>query len=294
MQNINQTNIENIQKSKDLVLSISSPESILENSSGEVMLGLPSLFHGEAPEDPLMEDGGLFSQVIFGPIKDWFCKCQKYQGKEYLDKECEICHVKISSSDIRAEKMGHINLPLPFVHPLYIDQIGILINVNKQEMEEILNFKSYQITKINIEIINDFLDKINKEASIRVQKASSDYLKTGHELIEEFPEGIESGEYTLKLKKASSEKVQTILNISQIKKTAQDELYSLKLDSVMNKADLDKILQKFPNSFESKTGPELLEHLLKEIIPENEVVEIEKLLDLEENKYNYGFEKNLH
>jgi DNA-directed RNA polymerase beta' subunit len=118
-------------------------------------------------------------------------------------------------------------------------------------------------------------------------------LKTEHELIEKFPEGIESSEYTLELKKASSEKVQTILNISQIKKTAQDELNSLKLDSVINKAELDKILQKFPNSFESKTGPELLEHLLKEIIPENEVVEIEKLLDLEENKYNYGFEKKL-
>lgn len=192
---------------------------------------------------------GLFSQVIFGPVKNWCCKCGKYQGIEVAEKTCEVCQVKIVSSSVRSENMAHISLPYPFIHPFYIDQVGILLGIDKAKLEEILSFKAYWLTKINNDVIQDLLSEINTEAASRIKRAESEYKSTKSELLQKYHEDSESNMYSSELKKASEARVQKILNITEVKKAAQDELNSLTLNSFISTGDSYKLSQKFPNSF---------------------------------------------
>lgn len=66
------------------------------------------------------ENGGLFCQRIFGPIKSWKCACNYYKGGIYLDRVCEKCSVEITEARARRYKMGYINLAYSPVHYWFI------------------------------------------------------------------------------------------------------------------------------------------------------------------------------
>lgn len=60
---------------------------------------------------------GLYSQSIFGPIKDYVCNCGRYYP---FGGECETCHVSYTKSEIRGTRFGHIELPIEILNPLFI------------------------------------------------------------------------------------------------------------------------------------------------------------------------------
>ncbi|MEI6378804.1 MAG: hypothetical protein WCO55_04030 [Candidatus Falkowbacteria bacterium] len=62
---------------------------------------------------------GLFSQRIFGPLRDYECACGKYKRVRYSGIVCDRCGVLVAQSSVRKERFGHINLALPCVHPLF-------------------------------------------------------------------------------------------------------------------------------------------------------------------------------
>jgi DNA-directed RNA polymerase subunit beta' len=53
-----------------ITISLSSPEKILERSSGEVLKPETINYRTYKPERD-----GLFCERIFGPVKDWECHC---------------------------------------------------------------------------------------------------------------------------------------------------------------------------------------------------------------------------
>ena len=55
------------------------------------------------------EPDGLFCEKIFGPIKNWKCKCGKYNGFA-LDKICEECQVEITEARVRREQSIRIKV----------------------------------------------------------------------------------------------------------------------------------------------------------------------------------------
>ena len=63
------------------------------------------------------EKGGLYCERIFGPTKDWECTCGKYKKVKYKRIICERCGVEVTLSKVRRERMGHIELAVPVVHP---------------------------------------------------------------------------------------------------------------------------------------------------------------------------------
>jgi DNA-directed RNA polymerase subunit beta' len=65
---------------------------------------------------------GLFCEKIFGPTKNWRCKCGKYNGFS-LDKICDECHVEITESRVRRYRMGYIDLACPIAHIWYLKGI---------------------------------------------------------------------------------------------------------------------------------------------------------------------------
>ncbi len=54
---------------------------------------------------------GLYSQKIFGPVKNYECKCGKLKGKYYAGQRCEDCGVLCDSNDLRMKTFAQINLP---------------------------------------------------------------------------------------------------------------------------------------------------------------------------------------
>jgi DNA-directed RNA polymerase subunit beta' len=61
---------------------------------------------------------GLFCEKIFGPTRNWRCRCGKYNGFA-LDKICEECQVEVTESRVRRYRMGCIELACPVAHLWY-------------------------------------------------------------------------------------------------------------------------------------------------------------------------------
>lgn len=116
--------LENLHASFDyLKITIASPQRIknwserqLPNGEiiGEVLKPETINFRTHQPEL-----NGLFCEKIFGPIKNWKCKCGKYNGF-VLDKICEECHVEIIEARVRRYRMGYIDLTCPVTHLWYL------------------------------------------------------------------------------------------------------------------------------------------------------------------------------
>lgn len=119
--------LENLHASFDyLKVSIASPkrikswsERVLPNGEviGEILKPETINFRTHQPEL-----NGLFCEKIFGPIKNWKCKCGKYNGF-VLDKVCEDCQVEIIDSRVRRYRMGYIELTCPVTHLWYLKGI---------------------------------------------------------------------------------------------------------------------------------------------------------------------------
>ena len=61
--------------------------------------------------------GSLDDQSIFGPIRDFECACGRYSGKQYEMMICDRCGVKVTTSDQRRVRFGHIDLAPEVPHP---------------------------------------------------------------------------------------------------------------------------------------------------------------------------------
>ena len=80
-----------------IIVSLASPESILEKSFGEVTAPETINYRTFKPEM-----GGLFCERTFGPVKDWECHCGKYKRIRYKGIICDRCGVEVTS---RREKV---------------------------------------------------------------------------------------------------------------------------------------------------------------------------------------------
>jgi DNA-directed RNA polymerase subunit beta' len=119
--------LENLHASFDyLRISIASPQRIKNWAErqlptgeiiGEVLKPETINFRTHQPEL-----NGLFCEKIFGPIKNWKCKCGKYNGF-VLDKICEECNVEVIEARVRRYRMGYIDLTCPVTHLWYLKGI---------------------------------------------------------------------------------------------------------------------------------------------------------------------------
>ena len=126
-------------------IGIASPEQIHAWSFGEVKKPETINYRTTKPERD-----GLFCERIFGPTKDWECHCGKYKRIRYKGKVCEKCGVEVTSSKVRRERMGHIELAAPVSHIWYFkgtpSRIGLMLDISPRLLEQVLYFSRYIVT----------------------------------------------------------------------------------------------------------------------------------------------------
>ncbi len=125
-------------------IGLSSPEDILERSSGEVLKPETINYRTYKPERD-----GLFCERIFGPVKDYECHCGKYKRIRYRGIICDRCGVEVTEKKVRRERMGHISLVVPVAHIWYFkslpNKIGYLLGLPTKKLDSIIYYERYLV-----------------------------------------------------------------------------------------------------------------------------------------------------
>ena len=125
-------------------LSIASRDDILNWSYGEVTKPETINYRTLKPERD-----GLFCEKIFGPTRDYECSCGKYKRLRYKNIICDRCGVEVTSSKVRRERMGHIELATPVSHIWFFkgvpSRMGLVLDMSPRDLEEVLYFVSYVV-----------------------------------------------------------------------------------------------------------------------------------------------------
>ncbi|TND07768.1 MAG: DNA-directed RNA polymerase subunit beta' [Bacteroidetes bacterium] len=132
-----------------ITISLASPESILERSSGEVLKPETINYRTYKPERD-----GLFCERIFGPVKDWECHCGKYKRIRYKGIVCDRCGVEVTEKKVRRERMGHITLTVPVAHIWYFrslpNKIGYLLGLPTKKLDMIIYYERYVVINAGV------------------------------------------------------------------------------------------------------------------------------------------------
>ena len=125
-------------------IGLASPEEIRSWSHGEVKKPETINYRTLKPERD-----GLFCEKIFGPNKDWECRCGKYKRIRYKGIVCERCGVEVTLADVRRERMGHIELAAPVSHIWYFkgipSRLGLILDMSPKDLEKVLYFAGYVV-----------------------------------------------------------------------------------------------------------------------------------------------------
>jgi len=188
-----------------ITISLASPESILERSSGEVLKPETINYRTYKPERD-----GLFCERIFGPVKDYECHCGKYKRIRYKGIVCDRCGVEVTEKKVRRERMGHINLVVPVAHIWYFrslpNKIGYLLGLPTKKLDLIIYYERYVVIQPGIkesdgiskmdflteEEYLDVLDTLPKENQYLDDKDPQKFVaKMGAEALEELLKRID-------------------------------------------------------------------------------------------------------
>ena len=123
-------------------IGLASPEKIREWSRGEVTKPETINYRTLKPERD-----GLFCERIFGPSRDWECHCGKYRKIRHKGVICDKCGVEVTKSNVRRERMGHIELSAPVSHIWYFkgipSRMGLILDLTPRILEKVLYFAAY-------------------------------------------------------------------------------------------------------------------------------------------------------
>ncbi len=238
-------------------LKIASPEAIRSWSYGEVRKPETINYRTQKPEK-----GGLFAEEIFGPTKDWECYCGKYKKIRYKGIVCDKCGVEVTTSLVRRERMGHIELSTPVTHIWFLrsvpSKIGLVLDLSPQALEKVVYFASFVITHVDEEGKKQTFDllrqeykskkkQIEKENEIALKKANDE--KQGMEVLEKIQE-----ESTRKTTALDADFQQ-----------ADKELKELVVLRIVSEQKYQELSLRYGHLFEAQIGAEAVYNLLSRV-----------------------------
>ena len=203
-------------------ISLASPEKIKSWSFGEIKKPETINYRTFKPEKD-----GLFCARIFGPIKDYECLCGKYKRMKFRGIICEKCGVEVTRSNVRRDRMGHIELATPVAHIWFLkslpSRISAAIDMKLKDVEKVLYFESFLV-------IEPGLTKLKKNQLL----SEEEYMKAQEEFgTDSFQAGIGAEairEILLKLDlKQEKEKLRLLLKEIKSKVAEERAIKRLKL-----------------------------------------------------------------
>jgi len=188
------------------------------------------------------EKDGLFCQKIFGPEKDWECACGKYRRIRYKGVVCDKCGVEVTRAAVRRERMGHISLAVPVSHIWFLrgvpSKMGLVLDRSIQDLEKIIYFAGYIITKINEEERSKVIEAIKKEYKKK--------LKTKNE-------------------KGKSLTVAEKISLKEQRDRAIRGVRGFYLYEILSEIEYRDLSLKYGQVFEAGTGAETLRRIFEEV-----------------------------
>ncbi len=238
----------------EIAIRLASPDRIREWSYGEVTK--PETINYRTGRS---ERGGLFDERIFGPEKDFECYCGKYRRIRYKDIICEKCGVEVTRSIVRRDRMGHIELASPVAHIWFLrgvpSRIGLILDTPISELEKVIYFAGYIITKVN----NDEKNKVIKNLE---------------------------AEYKSKIKNTQDEKGKE--KLKELLLNTKHEIADLHEGKVIDEITYHRFSLKYPLSFEAEIGAEAIYNIFRSIdllkLKDQLIVSLEKAKSLEREK----------
>ncbi len=213
-----------------IAVTLASPEDILGWSFGEITKPETINYRTAKPERD-----GLFDERIFGPTKDWECYCGKYRRIRYKGVVCDKCGVEVTRAIVRRERMGHIKLASPVSHIWFLrgvpSKIGLLLDMSVSDLEKVIYFAGYIVTKVNEDARLSALDEIE-------------------------------GEYKQKSKSIAGEE---LARLKEVKEITAGELRALYVHKVLSEVEYHRMSRKFGEVFEAAIGAEAIRAILSNI-----------------------------
>ena len=214
-----------------ITIKLASPERIKEWSYGEITK--PETINYRTQRS---ERGGLFDERIFGPEKDFECYCGKYRGIRYKGITCEKCGVEITRAIVRRDRMGHIELAAPVSHIWFLrgipSRIGLLLDLPVAELEKVVYFAGYIVTRVKEEERKDLLLELEREFKSKMK--------------------------TLQDEKSRDKMKELLLN-------AKKEIESIRSGLILDEATYHKFSLKYSSAFEAGIGAEAIHNIFKSL-----------------------------
>ncbi len=212
-------------------IKLASPEDILSWSHGEVIRPETINYRTQKPEKD-----GLFDERIFGPEKDYECACGKYKRIRYKGVVCDRCGVEVTKSQVRRERMGHIKLYAPVSHIWFLrgvpSRMGLVLDKSSQQLEKVIYFSSYIITKVDEEARDRIMDQIEQEYKSKVKKEKTEAAKS---------------------------------ELKQAREKAKEEVLEIKPLKILSEVSYHNLSMKFGEIFEAGTGAETVRKIFEGI-----------------------------
>ena len=239
------------------------------------------------------ERDGLFCEKIFGPTRDWECACGKYKRVRFKGIVCERCGVEVTRSNVRRERMGHIELAAPVTHIWYFkgvpSRLGYLLDVAPKDLEKVIYFAAYMITKVDTDARDRDLPsleaKVSTERKLITSRLDADIAERSKKLEEDLERLEEEGaksDVKKKIKDAGEKDLRAIRKRAQRESDRLDAVWSRFKTLKVQDLEGDEILyremkKRFGKYFEGCMGAEAIQRRLADFDLD---AECEKLLEI--------------
>ena len=231
-------------KGKDAVtIRIALPMVIRSWSHGEIKKAETLNYRTFKPERD-----GLFCERIFGPTKDYECACGKYKKMRYKGIICDRCGVEVTTSRVRRERMGHIELACPVSYVWLFKSasnwMGTLLDMSQNELEMVLYYERY--------VVIDGESTSLKEKDILTEE---EYYEAVSKFGDKFKANIGAEAIQGLLKK---------VNLSQLETQLKEQLKKKKAKEYGSRRKLIKKLRMVQGLLKTQVKPE---YMITGIIP---------------------------
>jgi len=269
---------------KSLKIVLANKDDILSWSYGEVTK--PETINYRTLRS---EKDGLFDERIFGPTKDWECYCGKYKRIRHRGVICDKCGVEVTTSRVRRERMGHINLASPVSHVWFFkgsaSPLSLILDMSQRNLESVIYYASFLVVDVDENKKKEALALFLKNIEERKKQQREEIALTDKEIKNEIKEKkneVKDG----RLAKVQKDLVYQELELVQRQKVAAllerlveeekklDEIYealsrllkNLRIGTVLSEDEYFKILEyDIPVFFTMRTGADGILELLNKI-----------------------------